>query len=163
MGRLMVLGMGDLLSQDRGLGVYAVRDLYLDGWPREVDFAHSMQKKPGEFDLNGCETLLILDAWNNGQTPGTMHRCTMRDLAREKNALQVTQIMETVTLARLMGRCIDLLVMGLEPERTDWNLHLSPALQEAYPSFLSQVRQEMRSFLQGMGVDIGKLPAAQTV
>ncbi|MFO8031832.1 MAG: hydrogenase maturation protease [Desulfohalobiaceae bacterium] len=163
MGRLMVLGMGDLLSQDKGLGIYAVRELYQEGWPQEVGFAHSMQKGPGEFDLGGCEHLLVLDAWSTGQVPGTMHRCTMQDLARDRNCLQAPNIWEALTLAQLMGQSIDVLLLGLEPERTDWDLQLSPALQQAYPGFLSQVRQEMLGRLQEMGVAARDLPMAHAV
>ncbi|MFW6388675.1 MAG: hydrogenase maturation protease, partial [Desulfohalobiaceae bacterium] len=159
----VVLGLGDLLSQDKGLGIYAVRDLYQDDWPQEVDFLHSMQKKPGEFELDGCEHLLVLDAWSTGQAPGTMHRCTMQELIRDRQALQASHIWEALTLAQLMGQSIDVLLMGLEPERTEWNLQLSPALQRAYPHFLSQVRQKMRELLQEMGVNAGDLPVAYAV
>jgi hydrogenase maturation protease len=122
-----------------------------------------MQKRPGEFDLDGCEHLLILDAWRTGQAPGTMHRCTLQDLTRDWNCLQAQNIWETLTLAQLMGQSIDVLLMGLEPDRTEWDLQLSPALQQAYPGFLSQVRQEMSGLLQNMGINVGVLPLAQVV
>lgn len=163
MGKLMVLGLGDVLNQDKGLGIYAVRDLYRDGWPWEVVFVHSMRKKPGDFLLQDCKYLLILFAWRTGQSPGTLHRFTLQELARDRKSLQVPEIWDTLTLAQLMGQCIEVLLLGLEPEQTACDLYMSSTLQDAYPQFLNQARLEMRGMLQEMGVNDKEFPAAHSL
>jgi hydrogenase maturation protease len=79
--RTLVLGLGNLLLQDEGLGVRAVQQLtqkhlpravqVLDGWTRGLDLLPY---------LNGVSNLLILDAVDAGQTPGSMVRLEGDDI-----------------------------------------------------------------------------------
>ncbi len=159
MAKLIVLGLGDVLSQDKGLGIYAVRDLYQDGWPEEVSFVHKMQNG-SEFLLQECEHLLVLDTWSTGKSPGTLHRCTLQDLVQERSFMHIPYLWDALTLAELMGQCIDVLLLGLEPENTAYDMQLSSTLQGAYPGFLYQARKEMCCMLQEIGVQTRKLPVA---
>ena len=149
MSRLMVLGIGDILKCDRGLGIYAVRDLYREGWSNQVDFMDESQLN-GSLSLQGYESLLVLGGFEIGRKPGTLFRLTHEDLLLHKDLFCSICFWEALTLAELSGQSIKVSLLGVVPEQTDWDLSLSSAVNDAYPAYLESVRNEMEALLNGM-------------
>ncbi len=145
----MVLGMGNVLTQDRGLGIYAVRDLCREGWPEEVLF---LDKRHLEVNnvmqlFQGQDYLLILDVLKAGYGPGTMYRLSIQELIDKNYFHNDGQLWRSLILSEIMGQAIKVVFMGLEPEQTNWELNLSSSLQGVYPQYLESVRLELRHML----------------
>ncbi len=149
MPRLMVLGVGDILKCDRGLGIYAVRDLYREGWSNQVDFVDESQIN-GSLSLRGYDSLLVLGGFEIGRAPGTMFRFTLEDLLGQKELFCSICFWEALTLAELSGQDIEVALLGVVPEQTGWDLSLSSSVNDVYPDFLHSVRCEMEALLKGM-------------
>ena len=87
MKRLLVLGVGNLLLTDDGVGIHAVQDLakedewsglpvtFLDGATFTQDIFHIFQE---------YERVLVLDAIKAGRAPGTAYRFTEAELRDNK-------------------------------------------------------------------------------
>jgi hydrogenase maturation protease len=140
--------LGDALNGDRGLGFYAVRDLYREGWPQEVTFRHRAGQESSSISLEGYSNLLILDALRNGHSPGTLYRYNHDELAQHRSCLRDHRLWEAITLAELLGNRIQVSLLGIEPAELRWNFKLSETLLEVYGQFLDSVRQELRLLLQ---------------
>ncbi len=147
MTRILVLGLGDILNCDRGLGIYALRDLKSEGWPETVIFADELNLKSRNFFLQGFNYLLVLTIIENGGPPGTIYRFTTEDLLTNKHCLREPVLCKTLSMAEFLGERLEVLFFGLQPKRLDWDLNLSNPICEAYPSYLCSVRQELRSIL----------------
>jgi len=152
MSRLMVLGLGNILHQDKGLGVYAVRDLHKQDWPAGVTFADENGLHREDFTLQGYEHLLILEAIQNGRAPGTRFRLTLDDFMATGTSPMDPMLVKALTVSEVMGQSLEVVFMGLEPEMVGLDVRLTPTLLEAYANFLDCVRVEMESRLERMGI-----------
>lgn len=154
MKRLLVLGVGNLLLTDDGVGIHAVHDLekeeewagrpvtFLDGATFTQDIFYIFQE---------YERVLVLDAVKGGCAPGTMYRFTeadLRDNKEQRLSLHDIDLLDSLGMAGLLGNTPELLLMGVEPlSISDWSMELSAPVREAYPRFLEAVRREIRLLL----------------
>ncbi len=148
MSNLMVLGLGNALNGDSGVGFYAVRDLYREGWPENVAFRHQTAIENGPFSLEGYSSLLILEAFQNGHSPGTLYRYGHEELIEHRSCLRDQRLWEAITLAELLGNPLQVSLLGIEPAELRWDFCLSETIREVYGQFLDKVRQELHQLLE---------------
>jgi hydrogenase maturation protease len=71
--RILVMGVGNVLMGDEGVGVHAVRALERRRWPAHVTL---LDGGTGGFHLlshvGGCDVLVMIDATLDGRPPGTV-------------------------------------------------------------------------------------------
>lgn len=154
MKRLLVLGVGNLLLTDDGVGVHAVQDLEREEeWDLEkVDFLDGATFTQDIFYIfQRYELVLVLDSVKGGREPGTVYRFTeenLRDNFKQRLSLHDIDLLDSLKMAELLGNKPELLVIGIEPLTiSDWSMELSAPLQAAYPKFLEAARREIRALL----------------
>jgi len=71
--KILILGVGNVLMGDEGVGVHAVRLLEARPWPAHVSL---LDGGTGGFHLlshfDGCDILVMIDAALDGRPPGTV-------------------------------------------------------------------------------------------
>jgi hydrogenase maturation protease len=147
-----VLGVGNILLQDEGLGVRAAEHLSarynLPEYVRVVD--------GGALGLNllplieDTGSLLIVDAIAAGQAPGTLVRLEGEEIA---GALALKMSMHQVGLRELLGVSdlrqtlpSRLVLWGMEPASMDWGVELSPPVAVELGSLVEKVVGELRNW-----------------
>ena len=149
--KLLVLGVGNILLMDEGVGVYAVQELGKEDWPEHVDFVDGGTFTQDIFYLfEKYDHVLVLDAVRGGQEPGTIYRLKENDLIENKDqslSLHDIDLLDSLNMAELLGKRPTLTVIGIEPERVDWEMKLTPTLKKAFPEFLEVIRQEIYNIL----------------
>lgn len=142
--RKVVLGLGNLLNRDEGLGVQALK--LLDGrWkePRAFELLDG-----GVLGLNllmiveECSHLLILDAVGAGAPCGTVVELAKDQIplyAGVKLSQHQVSFQEVLAMAKLRGHLPEYLhLVGIQPEDTSLGLELSPAVERALPEAVSR-------------------------
>ena len=135
--RSLVLGLGNLLISDEGFGVHAVqrlRERY--EYPPDVELVDGGTLGLGLLPvLEDADRIIILDAVDLGQPPGTLVRLGWEDISR---ALQVkiSPHQETAAEALAMleltrGRPADFRIVGVQPVSLATGIELSPLVEEA--------------------------------
>ncbi len=154
MKRLLVLGVGNLLLTDDGVGVHAVRDLEQEAeWDREkVDFMDGATFTQDIFYVfQEYERVLVLDCVKGGREPGTVYRFTednLRDNKEQRLSLHDIDLLDSLKMAELLGNKPELMVIGIEPLTiSDWSMELSAPVSAKYPQYLEAARREIRSHL----------------
>lgn len=153
--RLLILGLGNVLCQDDGLGALAV-DLLLRRYepPPEVQILDG-----GTLGLTllplveAASQLILVDAIRDeGRPPGSFVRLSGEEVAPAAAArlsphqVGVADLLEGARWQdRLPGR---LVLLGLVPESLGLGLGLSPAVAAAVPELLEQVVEEARALGQ---------------
>lgn len=148
--RKVVLGLGNTLNRDEGLGVQALKRLdahlgaqsdfeLLDGGVLGMNLLMIVEE---------CSHLLILDAVNAGKPAGTVV-----ELAKEQIPLyagvklsqhQIT-FQEVLGLANIRGLLPEHLhLIGIQPEDISIGLELSPIIEKALP----EVVEKASTFLE---------------
>ncbi len=154
MKKLLVLGVGNLLLSDDGIGIHAVRELLAaPSWPeQEVDIADGGTFTQDLFYLfKNYQKLLVLDAIRGGQEPGTIYRLQETDLLYDENqaiSLHDIDLLDSLRMCELLGSKPELFVLGMEPyDMTTWEMELTETIQDHFPTFIQAVREEINRLL----------------
>ena len=151
MKKLLVLGVGNTLLTDEGIGVHAVHELLKEEWPEDVTLMDGGTFTQDIFYLfQDYETILVLDIVKGGREPGTIYRLTEKDLRQDKSqtlSLHDIDLLDSLAMSKMQGHKPELFVLGIEPAALGWDMKLSPQLEKLFPSFLELTRQEIRKLL----------------
>ena len=138
--RTVVLGVGNLLMSDDGLGVHAVRRLLQDP-PAGVEIYDAGTSALTALDLaDGADQVLMIDAIQAEQPPGTLMSC---DGFTAKNtvgmpslhAMGLTTAMQLLPEERRPHRFT---VIGAEPESLKYGMELSDTLKKRLPELIRE-------------------------
>lgn len=149
MDKVLVMGIGNLLLTDDGVGVHAAQTLAGEFWPENVTIMEAGTFTQDVFYLfKGFAHVLILDIVHGHAGPGTVYHLTENQLVdNEKQRLSIHDIdlLDSLRMAEMLhGSRPNLTVMGMEPaDYTSWSMELSPVVQERFPAYLDEVRKEI--------------------
>ncbi len=125
-GRVLVLGIGNVLWADEGFGVRCVERL-AEKWSFTDDVRLMDGGTQGLYllpFLEEADILVVFDAVDYGLPPGTMKIVENDDVPRfmgaKKMSLHQTGFQDVIATAQLMGYCPEtLLLIGCQPEEID--------------------------------------------
>ncbi|GAB3547528.1 HyaD/HybD family hydrogenase maturation endopeptidase [Noviherbaspirillum agri] len=155
--KTIVLGVGNTLLSDEGVGVRAVEQLAQDyRLPPEVEIIDGGTTGMEMLeDLSTADHLVIVDAVRSGQPPATMVRIAGDAVpVFFKTKLSPHQIGLSDVLATLafMGEAPEsVVVIGVEPVSLGTSMSLSPQVEVILPRVVGQVVEELR--LLGVAVE----------
>jgi hydrogenase maturation protease len=147
---IVVLGLGNLLMADEGVGVAIVQSLTRKaaGYP-EVDFVDAGTGGLAVLhELDGRSKAVFVDCAFMGQTPGTIRRFTPDQVASVKPILDVSghegDPLRIVEMARTLGQCpAEVVFFGIEPERVEPGMGLSDSLKARWPEYMGLISKEL--------------------
>ena len=143
----IVLGIGNLLLGDEGIGVHAVRALMCENWPSGIEI---MEIGTALLDalpaLSEAGRVVVIDAMKAEGNPGTIYRTSLDDCSGVRNIAS----MHGFDLARVMalaGRreVPPVTIFGVEPASLAWSMDLSGPVAAALPPLLDVVRDELHA------------------
>src|ERR1035437_8181410 len=132
----VVIGVGNTILSDEGVGVHAARLLQSD--PRVPAGVTILDGGTIGLELipyaSDASRVLLLDAMNSGKAPGTLARMTGRDLLGTTGGWSAHQLGVADLIAALFLVSTspqDIVVLGVQPANTDWGTSLSPEVEAA--------------------------------
>jgi hydrogenase maturation protease len=145
--RTVVIGVGNLLLKDEGIGIHTVKALQDIDLPPEVSLIDGGTSP----DLIACtragDKLIIVDAARAGGQPGDIYRFRPEDLAEGRQTLTSAHEMgvaENLRIMTLTGSAPrETVIIGIEPEEITWDTELSVRLRERLPDIVKVVLREM--------------------
>ncbi|MEJ5338218.1 MAG: HyaD/HybD family hydrogenase maturation endopeptidase [Aquificaceae bacterium] len=150
--KTLVLGVGNILLSDEGLGVRVVEELrknyrffpeveLMDGGTLGMDLLYFME---------GFERLLLVDAVLGGCAPGTLYRFEGEEVKayfRKKVSAHELGVQEVLALAQMLGRAPrEIVLLGMEPESLDISLELSETVKSRLDELVSGVLKELEKW-----------------
>ncbi len=147
--QLAVVGVGNLLLSDEGIGVHIVRALRKTHLPSHVSVF--------EFGTRGLEILdavesfgrvVIVDAVRSGAAPGSIGRWRVGEIidasAPSMVSLHQVDLLTTLKIGRATGKLPeDVVIVGIEPKDLSPGLELSPELKAKFQELLDLVLKEI--------------------
>jgi hydrogenase maturation protease len=155
MKKTLVLGIGNLLLGDEGVGVHAARALWGNGCPRGVEVLEVgtaiLDALPA---LENAEHVIVLDAMKCDGNPGTVYRIPLGK-CRTSQCIASMHGFDIFRVLSLTGCKVppEVLVLGIEPFYIGWSMELSPPVSNALPFLVETVKMEIKSW---SGVDSNK-------
>ena len=143
----LILGIGNCLLTDDGVGIHAVRCLQEDPPPQTqvaetgTDFMSAIPL------LEACTRALVIDAMEAGGAPGSLYRCRTTDLAAEgqKFSLHELGLLSVLEFIEEKRRP-EVHLLGVEPARIAYGLELSAELSVVLPRVVAAARQIVADF-----------------
>jgi len=154
-GKTLILGVGNILLSDDGVGVHAVRRLQevtqlpdevqvLDAGTKGLDLLHY---------LEGVSHLIIVDAVETGGPPGTLIRLAgdqvpaYLSLKMSPHEIGLPDMLFAAQLRDLYPE--EVVVLGVQPATTEVGLELS----EPVAARVDELVEQMLAELEGWGVE----------
>jgi hydrogenase maturation protease len=143
--KTLVLGIGNLLLGDEGVGVHAARELLKEDLPqgtRVLEIGTAILDALPE--LEKAQRVIVLDAMTHTGDPGTIYQIPHHQ-CRGSSCIASMHGFDLFRTLALTGRTNlpDVLVLGVEPSHLDWSTELSAPVAEALPLLLETVRREL--------------------
>jgi len=146
--KCVVLGLGNILHSDDGLGSQAIQRLRDDARvPEDVALIEG-----GTLGLElltyiwDCSHLLVLDAVDVGQPPGTLVRMSSQELQTlpGKGSVHQLGVADLLVALRVLARRPPTVVLlGVQSATTDWGTELSPAVGAVMGSLIEAAVAEL--------------------
>lgn len=143
--RTLILGIGNLLLCDEGVGTHIARALQREQLPENVVILEVgtafLDALP---EIESADRIIIVDAMQADHEPGTIYRVPFEDCVKPEciASLHGFDLSRVIYLA---GREIppEVIVIGVEPARIDWGTELSPEIREMIPAAIEAIKKEI--------------------
>jgi hydrogenase maturation protease len=146
--KITLLGIGNLLLKDEGIGVHLVQKLsgILDNANVKIIDAGTSPDFLSLVDEN-IDKLIVVDAVKAGNEPGTTYRLTLDDLDLDSTSpisLHEIGVLDSLKTMALFDRLPkSTVIIGIEPKTIDFGLDLSPEVEEKLPELINSVLKEI--------------------
>ncbi|TCS71715.1 hydrogenase 2 maturation peptidase [Sulfuritortus calidifontis] len=164
--RIVVLGVGNILLTDEGVGVRAIEAL-----GRQYDLPPEVTLLDGGTsamemldDLAHADLLIIADCVRAGLPPGSLIRLAddevpaLMKLKMSPHQIGLSDVLATLVLAGESPKRI--VVHGVEPASLATDMRLTPTVEQSLPRLVEALAQELR--MAGVAL-VPRLPAEAAV
>jgi hydrogenase maturation protease len=142
-----VLGIGNILLRDEGVGCHVVHALERISLP-DVKLIDGGTCPDVLHFLEDADKLVIVDAVKGGGRPGQIYRFHLEDITLEQKpflSLHDVGLLDSLMLMRLWHNISETVIIGVEPREINWGLELSPELQEKMPQIIDAILSELNN------------------
>ncbi len=145
--KIVVIGVGNLLLKDEGIGVHTIKALQEVNIPHEVKVIDGGTSPDLIAYSEAGDKLIIIDAAKAGGKPGTIYRFQPHDLSSEAEGVRSAHelgVEQSLKMMRLIGNePKEIVIIGVEPKEIDWGTELSAELQQKIPQIIEVVLREI--------------------
>ena len=147
---VLVLGAGNLLLKDDGVGIHVLRRLEKLELPGEVTLLdagtgiHRLLEEFSRFDR-----LIVLDCVQAGAEPGAVFRFRPEDVRESRGvttSLHQMGLLEILEMARLLDRLPETVIIGIQPgDASPWGEELTPEVEARLDRVVQIVLEELQA------------------
>ena len=148
--KIVILGVGNILLSDEGIGVHVANELM------KMEFPSNVSVIEGGTDgfrllniITETDRLIVIDAVKGDAIPGSIYRFDVNDVSScpsgFKTSVHQIGILEVIDLSGLIGKTPRTTVIGVEPKSLEMGMELSPEIKEKVPRIIELVVDELKS------------------
>jgi hydrogenase maturation protease len=148
---ILIVGVGNLLLSDEGVGVAVIRELAKESLPPEtklVDAGCALADILS--NLTDVKKVIVIDAVRGGGAPGTIYKFDAKLLEGKRStpfyftSLHQIGVRESLAIAKLSGERIPpITIIGIEPETIEPGIELSDTLKKKIPEVVNVIKSEL--------------------
>lgn len=150
--KILVLGIGNLVMSDDGVGVKVVHKLQ-----RDYQFDDSVEIMDGGTlgldllpKLEGIDGLILVDAVETGMAPGTCIRMSGEELPialETKVSPHQMGLKDLLSVAELMGHAPrEMVLIGVQPGSIEMDTELTPEVEATVDILVQNILIELKKF-----------------
>lgn len=145
---ILILGIGNILLKDEGVGVHTAKRMMEMDLPPDVEVMDG-----GTMGMNllyyieGRKKVIVIDTVLVGDPPGTIYRFTDESLAHNKPALRTAHgvdFTDVIKTAEFLGtKPEEIVFIGIQPESLDEGIEMTPTIEKRVPTLIKMVMREL--------------------
>jgi len=145
----LVIGLGNPLRGDDGVGVRAIQMLAAQALPPGVQLADGGTQGLGIVNLmEGQQRVVLIDAAEVGRAPGQFVRFTLDEAQLRGNGQHLSVHAAGLRDALLLAQALKVLpdevvIFGVQPASLEWNDRLSREVEATVPDLVAAVLTEI--------------------
>jgi hydrogenase maturation protease len=151
--KILILGVGNELLSDEGIGVRTIKAMSKLDLPPEVEL---MDGGTDGFSLINIivetDRLILVDCVKGGSKPGTIYKFNIEDAPscsdKFKTSVHQINILEVINLSELVGKTPETTVIGVEPKSISTSLELTDEVKAKIPRVIELILEEVDEFLK---------------
>ncbi|RKX57020.1 MAG: hydrogenase HupD [Thermodesulfobacteriota bacterium] len=155
--KYIILGIGNVLLSDEGVGVKVVQDLKAQyNFPEGVEL---IDGGVGSFSLlsyiESAKKLIVVDAISGGGPPGTIYKFKIYKFKDknipyhiiEKISLHEISFSDILNLAKLRDKYPEeTVIIGIEPHSLEFKIGLTEIVEKNYNKLLNEVLDQLKEW-----------------
>lgn len=150
--KIMILGVGNILMKDEGVGVRVIEYMKNLNLPKEVELMDGGTSTALLFPyFTEVDHLIVIDAVKGKMPPGSVYRLKPEDLLlSEEDLISIHNLglIDALYMAAQIGKQPKTVtIFGIEPKEIDWGMDLSPEIKALLPRIVKLVLQEINRLL----------------
>jgi len=147
---ILILGIGNILLKDEGIGVHVVKKIKEMSLPDNVEVLDGGTAGLDLVDfISGYKKLIVIDAVTTGDKPGTIYRLLETNLKIKPKAIMSfheIDFLDALYMSDVMGeKPEEIIVIGVEPKDMSDGVELSPEIEERIPRIIEIVMEELNN------------------
>lgn len=146
--KIIVLGIGNLLLEDEGVGIHLIEALKNEPLPENVELVDGSVLG---FDLlpiiENCDKLIVVDAIKTDDNPGTIYKFSAQDIEVKREipvSLHDLDFFQVLELAKRLNKLPPTELIAIVPHEIDWGMELSEKIKEKVPKLKQLVMEEIK-------------------
>jgi hydrogenase maturation protease len=144
---IKVIGFGNIFMSDDGLGIEVINRLRKRKIPAELIDGGTSAADLIIFSKNS-KKMIIVDAVDAGQKQGEVIRFGAGEIARFRGRLKSYSLhdfdlSQAIAIIQKMKIVVDIVVIGIKPQKTGFGRGLSPEIEEKIPEIMEMVINEI--------------------
>lgn len=142
--RTLVIGVGNLLLRDEGIGIHVVQALQKMALPDNVTVIDGGLSPHLVEIVEAGDRVIVVDAARGKGEPGTIYRLYPNDLDSTTSFAHDIGIEQALKIMALTGnQPSEIVIIGVEPAEIDWGTELSEKLWGKLPAIIKAVLAEV--------------------
>ena len=146
--KITVLGIGNELLSDEGVGVYVAKELEKRGPIPGVEVIEGGTDGFGLINIiTDTDYLIVVDSLKGGEEPGTFYKFRVEDAPQcpdiFKTSIHQVGILEVLNLSGLIGKTPETIIFGVEPKKITRGMNISAVIKKKIPRLLELIDQEI--------------------
>ena len=146
---IVVIGVGNILYGDDGVGVHAVNQLRQESFPPNVKI---MDAGTAGIDLlyliEDTDYAIIVDCLDAGDEPGAVYRIPWEELAGQYPGDQTVSLHDlnlwsVLSLADRLGKISTVVIFGVQPDNIGFGSDMSAIVSSKLPYLVQSIKKEI--------------------
>jgi|SRR5208283_460190 len=147
--KVLVLGVGNLLLKDDGVGVHLINALRDTSFPDNVQLIDAGTVSHQLISLfHETDYLILVDAVSANDVPGSIYRFSPDDINFQtgyKLSLHEMNLIDILQMAEMTGAKPETIIIGVQPKDvSSWSLELSDEVEAVLPKVRELVVEELK-------------------
>lgn len=152
MKKIAIIGVGNLLQRDDGVGIWAVEELKKQNLPENIEVYDAATDPMTVLEaMDNKDKAIIIDAFTGGNKPGTIYKCRIEDLNLDEEEINVEISLHGISFLDVIKTAKhafnlpkEIVIIGVEPAVIETGMELSEELSKRMPDLIKVIMEEAK-------------------